>query len=281
MQNKDRSSPPMPAHKRMERDEWHEKAPFYHEYAGRLTSEATRYLLDAVAIQPGMRLLDMCCGPGYGAGEAIARGASACGIDLAPAMIEQARRRFPNAEFREGDAEALDFPDASFDAVICPFGLMHLGEPDRAMAEAFRVLKPGGRFAFAVWCAPERAELLGMALDVILPMADRDVPLPPAPPFFQFSDPEAANAALARAGFKGVLSLEVPIVFRGNSAKDVWTWFEKSTVRIWALIRLQTADIQERIEEGLLQAAKRYEAADGIRIPCPAVLYSAHKPKTP
>jgi ubiquinone/menaquinone biosynthesis C-methylase UbiE len=275
----DNNRPPvMPAFKRLERDGWHEKASFYDDRAGRLTRQATQHLLDAVSIQPGMRLLDVCCGPGYGAGEAVSRGAATCGIDLAPAMIEEARRRFPRAEFREGDAEALDFPDASFDAVICPFGLLHLGEPDRAIAEAFRVLRPGGRYAFSVWCMPEKAELLGMALKVIMALADMNVPLPPAPSFFQFSDPAVAKAALERAGFEGTISEEVPIVYRGNTVDDVWDWFEKSTVRTMALVRLQTPEIQTRIKDGIFLAAKRYETGDGVRIPCPAILHSARKP---
>jgi ubiquinone/menaquinone biosynthesis C-methylase UbiE len=275
MQNEDRS-PTMSAFKRMEQSGWQEKASFYDDRVGRLTKEATRHLLDAVSIQPGMKLLDVCCGPGYGAGEGVLRGALACGIDLAPAMIEEARRRFPNAEFREGDAEALDFPDASFDAVICPFGLLHLDEPDRAVAEAFRVLKPGGRYAFSVWCAPEKAELLGMAFNVIMTLADMNVPMPP---FFQFSDPAIARVTLERAGFKDVLFREIPIIYQGSSADDVWNWFEKSTVRTMALIRLQTPEIQARIKDGIVEAAKRHDTGNGLRIPCPAILHSAHKPR--
>src|SRR5205809_6238429 len=56
----------------------------------------------------------------------------------------------PEIEFREGDAEALPFPEASFDAVVMNFGMLHLAHPERAVAEAFRVLSAGGRFAFTV-----------------------------------------------------------------------------------------------------------------------------------
>ena len=69
-----------------------------------------------------MRLLDVCCGPGYGAGQAAERGLDAVGIDLSLAMISEPRQRFPSAEFRVGDAEQLQFDDGSFDAVVCPFG---------------------------------------------------------------------------------------------------------------------------------------------------------------
>ena len=68
-----------------------------------------------------MRLLDICCGPGHATAEAAARGLSVIGIDFAPAMVDEACRLFPDLDFRVGDAEALDFHDASFDAAICGF----------------------------------------------------------------------------------------------------------------------------------------------------------------
>ena len=93
-----------PSFKEMERGGWHERAGLYDNYAACLTREATARLLNAVAAIPKMRLLDVCCGPGYGAGQAAALGLTAIGIDIAPAMVAEARHRFPASEFRVGDA---------------------------------------------------------------------------------------------------------------------------------------------------------------------------------
>src|SRR6516164_10908427 len=181
-----------PSFKEMERDGWHERAGIYDDYVGGLTTEAAARLLDAVGAMPKMRLLDVCCGPGYGAGQAAARGLNAIGIDIAPGMVAEAQRGFPGVPFQEGDAEALPFADRTFQAVICPFGLLHLPEPDRAIGEVFRILKPGGRFAATVWAPPERAELLNIAVKAIMAHADMSVNLPPGPSLFMLSDTSVA-----------------------------------------------------------------------------------------
>jgi len=267
-----------PSFKEMERDGWHERAGLYDDYAGRLTTEATARLLDAVGAIPKMRLLDVCCGPGYGAGQAAALGLTAIGIDIAPGMVAEAGHRFPAAEFRVGDAEELEFSDSSFDAVICPFGLLHLPEPDKAISEAFRVLKPGGRYAFTVWCSPDRAQLLGLALNATLAHADMTVPLPPAPPMFQFSDPAFSTAALERGGFKDVYVEDVPITYHGQSVEGVFEWYEKVAVRGMPVFRLQTPEIQQRIRNAIIDGARRYFRGNSVSIPCPAVMFMAQKP---
>src|SRR6516164_196071 len=84
-----------PTFKSLERDGYHAQAATYGDRPGRLTRQAIAPMLQAVAAAPGMRLLELCCGPGYGAGEAAARGLDAIGIDIAPGMVAEARRGFP------------------------------------------------------------------------------------------------------------------------------------------------------------------------------------------
>jgi ubiquinone/menaquinone biosynthesis C-methylase UbiE len=75
-------------------------------------------------------------------------------------MVALAQRNYPAVTFREADAERLPYSDACFDAIACGFGLMHMERPDLAIAEAFRVLRPGGVFVFTQWAADD--ELLGV-----------------------------------------------------------------------------------------------------------------------
>src|SRR5689334_3626268 len=139
----------------------------YHAFFAAVTSLASDSLLDAVHLQPGTRLLDVATGPGVLAAKAADRGARPVGIDLSPQMIELARRLYPAIDFREADVERLPFDDATFDAVVCSFGLGHFPRPEAAVAECGRTLSAGGRIAFSWWDDPSRQRIQGIFRDAI------------------------------------------------------------------------------------------------------------------
>ena len=95
----------------------------------------------------------------------------------------------------------MPFGDESFDAVGINSGMFHFPEPERALDEAARVLRQGGRVAFTAWAVPERAVGFGMVLDAVRLHGKPDVGLPPAPPFFRFGDPDECVRVLTEAGF--------------------------------------------------------------------------------
>lgn len=108
----------------------------------------------AANVQSGHRVLDVACGTGVLAREAALRVGSSghtVGLDIAPGMLEVARRIAPAIEWKEGSADALPFPDQFFDAVVSQFGLMFFPDRKKALSEMLRVLVSGGRLAVAVF----------------------------------------------------------------------------------------------------------------------------------
>ena len=91
---------------------WADLGAWYHRHSGPLTQRLVEPLLDAAGVRSGTRVLDVATGPGYAAAACVARGASAVGLDLSPAMLELARSLHPELELVEGDVERLPFPDA-------------------------------------------------------------------------------------------------------------------------------------------------------------------------
>src|SRR6478752_68048 len=130
------------AFKTFEADGWERQARTYGDVVGRVTRRLVDPLLDAAGVGPGRRVLDLATGPGYAAAAAVARGADVVAVDVAPAMVELARRLHPRLDVRQASAEALPFRDAEFDAAVSNFVVPHLGRHDRAVADLVRVLRP-------------------------------------------------------------------------------------------------------------------------------------------
>jgi SAM-dependent methyltransferase len=118
----------------------------FQEWSGRVCG--------AAGLKPGDRVLDVACGTGVAAREASNRvqpAGSVVGLDINDGMLAVARRRSPEIDWQEGAAESLPFGDGFFDAVVSQFGLMFFADRVMALTEMWRVLRPGGRLAVAVW----------------------------------------------------------------------------------------------------------------------------------
>ena len=254
---------------------WERAAEHYPNAFGPLTMQAVASILDAVHVTSRVRLLDVATGPGYLAAAAAEQGALVHGIDFSPAMVAEAQRRHPALTFTEGDAERLPFPDRTFDAVVMSFGLLHLAEPEAALAEARRVLRPAGRYALTVWAPPEQAVGFGVVMRAIEAHGTLDVGLPVGPPFFRFSDPAECRRCLLDAGFVEPEVRELPLVWRVASPEVVFDAVSRGGVRTAALLRAQTPDARDRIRRSVIESLQSYAQGSAFAIPMPAVLASA------
>ncbi len=176
----------------------------------RNTVRGAEAFIDRLNIPPGSLVLDVACGTGNTSIPLARRGANVTGVDIAPNLLEQARVRTA-AEgleiiFDEGDAEALPYPDRTFDAVVTMFGAMFAPRPELVARECARVLKPGGMLAMANWTPGGFA---GQMLQLTARHAG--APLGVAPPV-HWGHPMVVRTRLAEA-FENVELDAIPIEF--------------------------------------------------------------------
>jgi SAM-dependent methyltransferase len=166
-----------------------------------ITTIPAAKLVKFAQVAPGQNVLDVACGTGVVAVTAARRGAVVSALDLSPVLLERARHNADLAgmaiEFTEGDAEALPYPDASFDVVLSQYGHIFAPRPAVVLAEMLRVLKPGGRLAFSTW-PPEHftGRMFRMVNDYLPPPPPGTEP--PAPPVL-WGDPNIVRERLGAA----------------------------------------------------------------------------------
>ena len=268
---------PGDAYRAFEHAAWERAATCYSDTFAALTRLFAKSLVDAVGCVQGLSLLDLACGPGIAAPIAAARGAAVTGVDFSAAMVAQARQRHPSLVFEQGDAETLPFGDQTFDRVVCGFGVHHFPDPIRALAEAHRVLRPGGRLAFSVWAAEGHAPTR-LLVDSIRAHGTPGASLPTAP-HGHINTGDTCLEILRQAGFAASQSSAstVRASLKVVSISEVITMMIKGTARSSALIRLQPPEAMPAILSEMERAAATYWAGDGYALPAAAILAVASR----
>ena len=241
------------------------------DYADARAAQSAERMLELAQVGTGDRVLELACGPGglgFAAAERVGPAGEVVLTDVAEEMTAIAAARaaelgLGNVAFRRLDLEHIDEPDASYDVVLCREGLMFALEPDRAVAEIRRVLRPGGRAAVAVWAARERNPWLGLIMDVVSAHTGAPVPPPGIPGPFALGDPGALRRLLGDAGFadRRLGALSVPL--RTASFDE---WWERTTALAGPLAAILAAMPEEAVQalrESARAAVRPYETASG------------------
>lgn len=240
----------------------------YEVFFAPITANAAAPLLDAAQVSVDYRVLDIATGPGVVATHATSRGARVTGIDISPQMVALAAQLDPRCTFIEADVASLPFADASFDAVVCAFGIGHFPSAEAAMSECVRVLSPGARLAIAWWDLPIRSRLQGVMLEAIHDVGVQAPPsLPVGPPMFQYSEDTALRKLLNASGLIDAVVTTHSFVHQIANTQTFWDGALGSLARTSAVIHSQPPDVIQRVREAFEHRASPYIGDHGVTLP--------------
>lgn len=192
-------------HRRIQRYGWDIAVEDYDKHWVPVLTSCSERCLAMVAPKAGERVLDVATGTGVAAflaANAVGETGEVVATDISENMIEAVRRAagrrgVANMTCARADAEELPYEDASFDAALCVLGLMYPADPQNAIEQMCRVLKPGGRVAVCVWGRRDRC-----GWNEVFPIVDARVHSDVCPMFFSLGALGALEFAFERAGFR-------------------------------------------------------------------------------
>jgi SAM-dependent methyltransferase len=267
------------AYRRDSRDRWNTAAAGWSaagEAMSRITMPVSAWMIEAIAPQPGHHVLELAAGTGevgFLAAELIRPGGELICSDFSPGMLSAAQERatamgLDNVRFKQIDAESIDLEAASLDSVLCRWGYMLMADPNAALRETRRVLKPGGSVALAVWTTPDENPwntAIGREL-VARGRLERPDPAEPGP--FTWGEEGILAEHLEEAGFVDYEVEALAFAFTYPSAGAWWDATVQLSGRVsGALEGLEPAEVDE-IRAATAQAAQPWTAEDGsVAIP--------------
>jgi ubiquinone/menaquinone biosynthesis C-methylase UbiE len=269
--------------RRVQRYGWDLAATDYEPLWQAQLAEAQAALLAWASPAPGEQVLDVACGTGlvsFEAARAVSASGHVLGIDLSDRMVSVAERRaretkLSNCSFSRMDAETLALPDARFDVVLCALGLMYMPNPERALREMRRVLRPGGRVSLAVW--GERSKC---GWSAIFSIVDDEVTSEVCPLFFGLGAQDALASLCAAAKFADVRQRRITTTLtfaNANEACDA-VFVGGPVALAWSRFK---DEVRARVRARYLDAIESWRHGLGYQIPGEYVIAAAVAPSQP
>lgn len=271
-------------------DAWRESAKYWTEHSETIHQmfvPLTRALIERAGIHQGQTVLDVAGGagePSLAIAETVGPEGSVTFTDGVAQMVETARARaqqrgLTNIQFHQCPAHSLPFADESFDVVVSRLGVMLFPDPDAAIREMLRVLRPGGRLAFAVWGKSDINPFCYVVTDVMDSHVKSPAADPDAPSAFRFAEPGKLTRVMTQAGAIDVkedmvtFDIEAPI-----SPRQFWTMRSQMSDTLRDKLTTLSADEQAQIAVEIEQAVKDFFPAGQMKFPAHFIIATGNKP---
>ncbi len=276
-------------YREISRKQWEQTAAGWHKWTTLLanfTDPATTKMFEFAGITAGSRVLDIASGDGshsIKAAQLVGDSGYVLATDIAENMVNFAREAAREAgltqmEVRVMDGENLTLDDHSFDAVICQFGLMLFANPAQGLAEAYRVLKAGGRYAAVVFTTPDKTPWLAIPAKIALEHAGRPMPPPGTPGLFALGDENRLKNLMREAGFTDIETHTMTRPMQLKSAAECVTFVREVAGAITALL----ANLDEQVQQAAWQAIEHglrvFEGEHGFSAPTEFRVVGGRKP---
>lgn len=269
---------------------WEAVAPAWERHRARIF-EATKVisdrLVDLIDPQRGETILELTAGTGdtgFLAAERVGEGGRLISTDFSDAMVHAAKRaaaerQLGNVECRVMDAQAIDLPDRSVNGVLSRFGLMLVATPRRVLEETVRVLRPGGRLAYAVWGPVDRNPWITLLVGALLQGGHA----PGGDPFgpgglFSLATTDLNVQLATDAGFTNVQVEEINGEMASDSLDDYWEYQSSISGPVAILLATLSADERSSLRAAFREAAEPFRSRAGYRLPFCSLLVHATLP---
>lgn len=268
---------------------WRETAPYWEKHRAAIRemfAPVTQALIAGAQITSRSVVLDVGTGPGEPAltiAELLGAEGNVLGVDAVPEMVEAARREakrrnLRNARFAVASADVLPAEGNRFDAVVSRFAVMFFPDPVRAVGEMLRVLKPGGRIAFAVWHFAERNPFHYIISRALEHYVNWPPPAADAPDAFRFAEPGKLRAVLSEAGAAGASEDLLRFSIRATvSLDEFWTLRSEMSERLRSKLAKLTREQIVEVKHEVIGALRTYLVDGGVTLPAEVLMVTGSK----
>ena len=225
--------------------------------------------------QPGQTVLELAAGTGetgFAAAARLGHDGRLISTDFSAPMVEAARRRadqleLSNVECQVMDAERMSLADDSVDGVLCRWGYMLMADPQAALVETRRVLRPGGRLCLSVWGPADDNPWAALSRRTLVAAGHAPAPVPGDPGIFAMASDRRIRELVTGAGFDTVEIEPVRVEYRFEDFEDYWRFIEDLAGAVALVLERLSADELAQVREGMEQMAEPWRSNGGYSMP--------------